>query len=78
MINILRNNGFTVKKGIFISLFVVSYNNTEIMYLRKNHNETFQTIEFLKFPSSFKQVTYNNSLDKVIEILKSVVKNNFK
>ena len=77
MFQTLLNNGFTVKKGLFKHLYVVSFNDTEIIYVRDNDNGTFKTIEFLKYPSSFNQFMHSVSIEKVVEILKSVVKNNF-
>lgn len=86
-IKALENNGFTVKqamkqtdneKGVFDGFFCISYNEEEILYLRENDNDTFKTIEFSKYPSSFERLMNNITLEKVNAILQSVIAINFK
>lgn len=86
-IKTLESNGFTVKekmkplnneKGIFDGVFSVFCNEKEILYLRQNGNDSFNTIELLKYPSSYQQSMENVTLDKVNEILQSIIAINFK
>lgn len=74
-LELLESNGFTLTGELF-NLFSVCYRNKKILYLRKNENNTFQTIEFLNYPSSFPKLMNNVTEERVVEILRSVIRNN--
>ncbi|WP_273854047.1 hypothetical protein [Guptibacillus spartinae] len=82
----LNDNGLELKpameppegsKGLYLfdSLYSVIYNNNVVLYLRINDNNTFDTIELLNFRSSFRPHMKNISLEKVIDVLQSVIAN---
>lgn len=84
MFKTLEENGFTVEKvfsketELYKNFYAVVYNHERIMYVRDEGNEKFLTLEFKKYPSAFKSIMHNVTIDEVLEIVKSVVRINFK
>lgn len=76
MISTIQKHGFAAEKSLFNN-YVISYNGTEIAYVKKLDDERYQCICFKQYISSFSQISYNNPIDRLIKILNNIVSMNF-
>jgi hypothetical protein len=57
------------------STHYVKYKGIAIMQIQENDNGTFNAFEHLQYPTSFKKVNFNISLDEAILIAQSAASN---
>jgi hypothetical protein len=58
------------------STHYVNYKGISFLQIQENDDGTFNTFEHLQYPTSFKKVNFNISLDESIRIAQSAVENN--